>query len=844
MNQINVPTTKLSSITNGLVTNTAPSFIVGGVVTTDLGSYDTGKSVTVQADGKILLGGSSRSYPNSNQDFALVRYNTDGSLDLSFDSDGKVTTNLSYSTGTSVAVQTDGKILLGGNSLSIDRHNSFTLVRYNPDGSLDLNFDNDGIVTTNTNESYATNISVAVQTDGKILLGGTTSYNFTLVRYNPDGSLDLSFDGDGKVNTDLGNSTGSSVAMQADGKILLGGSSWNSGTFYFALARYNSDGSLDLSFDGDGIVTTGVGVHGYDAGWSVSVQADGKILLGGSSNGDFTLVRYNTDGSLDVSFDGDGIVTTSIGANPSDNSVTVQADGKILLGGTTGFSNRSFTLVRYNTDGSLDSSFSDDGKVSTDLGSARSVFVQADGKILLGGDNNDDNPAYMHNGNGNGKSYDFVLARYNTDGSLDNSFNPNPVSTLNSKSGYHENGAPVVLDSTVQIYDAELAAQGNYNGASVTLARHGGSNAEDVFSGGGQLKFNGSRAVLSGVNIGTVSNSNGTLNINFNSNATQTRVDDVLSLIAYRNTTDNPPTPITAAVQIDWLFNDGNTGAQGTGDKLTTTGAINVNILGNPDEVIGTTGNDFLSWGGDWSQAFKMYGFAGNDKLYGGPHNDTLDSGEGNDTLDGGPGKDSMLGGLGDDTYYDTYYKVYGGDVVTENQNEGTDTLFSRRSYILPANVENLTLYGRKLFSNGEGNDLANTLIGNAYDNSLSSGAGADSLIGGLGADTLSGGLGADIFIYNYATETTRDTIVDFSHAQGDKINLAAIDANTALKGNNAFAAPTVGGAFSGTFAHPGELYFDQTAHILYGNNDADSTADFSIMVIGVSNLVAADFLL
>ena len=178
--------------------------------------------------------------------------------------------------------------------------------------------------------------------------------------------------------------------------------------------------------------------------------------------------------------------------------------------------------------------------------------------------------------------------------------------------------------------------------------------------------------------------------------------------------------------------------------------------------------------------------------------------------------------------------------MVVENLNEGTDTIKSRSVYYhLPANVENLRLIGLHSI-NGKGNALANTLIGNNNDNHLSGGAGADRLIGGLGADTFEFNSKAETGI----TTTTRDIIIDFHYSQGDKINLSAIDANTTFAGNNAFSALTVGDTFSGVFANPGELYFDQTAHILYGNNDADSKADFSIKVMGVSSLAAADFVL
>ncbi len=852
MGQTTVPTAKLNNSTDTIAANTAPSFAVGGIVTTKVsGSNDQGYSVAVQADGKILLGGLSLDNHHTH-DFALVRYNSDGSLDTGFGGDGIVTTELGRADewGLSVTMQTDGKILLSGFSIKKRGYDyEFALVRYNNDGSLDLSFAGDGKVTTDVSNGDDYGQSVIVQADGKILLGGridNSGNHYGLVRYNNDGSLDTDFGDNGKVTADLYvNYFGNSIAEQTDGKILLGGIGIvnNSTNDDFALLRYNTDGSLDTSFGGNGKVTTDMS-NNTDYGYSVTVQADGKILFAGTSyndkngNNNFAIVRYNSDGSLDTSFGGDGIVTTDMGLNSNygsyGNSVTVQADGKILLGGTSphvggSSSDSDFVLVRYNPDGSLDLSFDGDGKVITDEGFGNnygsSVTVQADGKILLGGFSN-----YIKGNRGF-----FALVRYNSNGALDNSFNP--VNTLNSQPSHSENSAAVVLDNTVQIYDAELAGQGNYNGASITLMRHGGANAGDVFSGSGLLSFRGSDAFLSGANIGTVSNSNGTLSIIFNSKATPARVDAVLSSIDYRNTTNNPPTPSDTShpVQIDWIFNDGNTGTQGTGEALTATGSSIINILANYDELVGTTGNDVLR---ARSLTAKIYGFAGNDILYGrhGSAQDILDGGEGNDTLNGRLGVDSLLGGLGDDLY--SVDRV--SDVVIENLDEGTDTIISSsKVYNLPANVENLTLTGSHSIY-GKGNDLANTLIGNDQDNRLT---------GGAGADTVSGGLGADIFKFNTVTETgvtetTRDSIVDFSRDQGDKINLAAIDANTALKGNNAFAAPTEGGAFSDTFANPGELYFDQSTNILYGNNDADSMADFSIKLAGVSSLAAEDFAL
>ena len=203
-------------------------------------------------------------------EFALTRYNTDGSLDTSFDGDGKVTTAIgsSYAVAYSVAIQADGKIVAGGYSADASDHDVFTLARYNPDGSLDTSFDGDGITTTTIMGSVgAVVFSVALQADGKIVAAGYTTNgiqtDFALARFNPDGSLDAGFGDDGTLSTSIGseNDAAASVAIQADGKIVAAGSSDSGGYGRFALASYNTDGSLDSSFDGDGMLTTSFGTR-------------------------------------------------------------------------------------------------------------------------------------------------------------------------------------------------------------------------------------------------------------------------------------------------------------------------------------------------------------------------------------------------------------------------------------------------------------------------------------------------------------------------------------------------------------------------------------------------------
>ena len=294
-----------------------------------------------------------------------------------------------------------------------------------------------------------------------------------------------------------------------------------------------------------------------------------------------------------------------------------------------------------------------------------------------------------------------------------------------------------------------------------------------------------------------------------------------------------------------------------------TAGSQASDLTGNEldNTLTGNNGDNKLTGG---SGLDSLHGNSGNDQLAGGSDNDSLNGGLGNDVLDGGSGNDSLIGGAGNDTYLvDSLNDVIiesGATTASARANatatSGIDTVKSTVSWALGANLENLILAGSA--ANGTGNDFANTLAGNAVNNNLTGGAGMDTLLGnngndtltgGAGKDILTGGSGADIFKLpalsdSGITSTSRDTIKDFKAIQGDKIDLSAIDANTVTAGNDAFSTFKAGGTFSSAFHNPGELYFDKNSHILYGNNDADTSADFSILLTGVSSLGAGDFIL
>ena len=253
---------------------------------------------------------------------------------------------------------------------------------------------------------------MAIQANGKIVaVGEDGNGEFALARYNPNGSLDASFSGDGRQTTDFTLYTAdeaNAVVLQADGKIVAVGGSRAEEFGDFALARYNPNGSLDPSFSGDGMQTPNLGFPDFANG--AAIQPDGKTVAVGLAGGeldsqDFALARLNVDGSLDASFSGDGEQRTDFGGTEFANGVAIQSDGKIVaVGRVDGATGRDFALARYNANGSLDASFSGDGKRSTNFegfDDASAVAIQADGKIVAVG------RTFGTNG-----TAEFALARY------------------------------------------------------------------------------------------------------------------------------------------------------------------------------------------------------------------------------------------------------------------------------------------------------------------------------------------------------------------------------------------------------------------------------------------------
>jgi uncharacterized delta-60 repeat protein len=382
-----------------------PSFGGTGKVTINFAALDDyGHAVAIQNDGKIV--GVGQADVGGDFNWALIRLNTNGSLDGTFGVGGKVTTNMgdAQDSANDVAIQTDGKIVVVGNAATTGGSANFIIARYSSTGVLDAAFGTAGITSTNVSGT-GNNIanSVAIQSDGKIVVVGLSGGNrFGVVRYTTSGVLDGSFGSGGIVITDVSGSGAFSIAtdvvIQTDGKIVVAGYTTLGGVLTFAVARYNANGALDVTFGAGGISTTHIGVGSNDIASGVGLQLDGKIIVFGSSqpaigNGKFAVVRYTTNGVLDTTFGTSGITLASVGTVDNNSGrVTIQVDDKIVGVGTAVFPLvDNFTVLRYTRDGILDTTFGGTGFVTTNFNNADEalgVAIQPDNKIVaIGGAN-------------------------------------------------------------------------------------------------------------------------------------------------------------------------------------------------------------------------------------------------------------------------------------------------------------------------------------------------------------------------------------------------------------------------------------------------------------------------
>ena len=377
-------------------------------------SQDNASAVAVQTDGKIVLAGTVYNGATGTYDFGLARFNPNGSPDLSFGGAGVVATDFSGrdDSGYGVAIQSDGKLVVAGESSDPATGNSdFALARYNADGTPDTGFGGAGTGQVLTDLGvYDSWRGVALQADGKIVVAGQHKPNpdasdIAVGRYLQGGSLDPSFNATGIVLTDIGMwEIGWDLALQQDDKAVVVGSSWgpNFNPVRGVLARYLADGTLDSSFGTAGRVLTNLGNGGFDYGVAVALRRadgseDGRIVIAGQ----FGVARFNADGGLDSGFSDDGIMDDSSNTGAA---VAIRGDGRILVAGQRA---GDFGLALYNSSGNLATHCSA-AEIATDFAghgdSATAMAFQSDGKLVVGGFAD------------SGTDWDFAAARYRGSG--------------------------------------------------------------------------------------------------------------------------------------------------------------------------------------------------------------------------------------------------------------------------------------------------------------------------------------------------------------------------------------------------------------------------------------------
>lgn len=379
------------------------TFDSDGIVSTSLsGNPAVFSNIIAQPDEKIIAVG----YKDQNTDWSapydvlMVRYLEDGSPDTTFGTDGIYTASINGTDGRfyAAALQPDGKIIAVGYSVN-GGQKAFLVTRFNSDGSLDTTFGSSGITTSSFGAGGDVAYDVAIQEDGKIVVAGSVEatsgsylYDFVIARYTDAGVLDTTFNSTGYAIVSLKSDArdyAKNVAIQSDGKIIATGpvETGNfTNSFNVATIRLTSAGMLDTSFNGSGIAPFyGTGSSSNEGG--MAIQNDGKIVVATIiSSVDIGAVRYNTDGSADTIFS-----TADFGSTDTVKDATLQPDGKFVVTGFKYDSSISYDpfVVRYNTNGTLDTTFSGDGLTYTNIGTdtdyGNSVAIQPDGQILVAG---------------------------------------------------------------------------------------------------------------------------------------------------------------------------------------------------------------------------------------------------------------------------------------------------------------------------------------------------------------------------------------------------------------------------------------------------------------------------
>lgn len=366
-----------------------PTFGVGGRIARDFETPIYIRGAAVQSDGKIVLVGLIQN--GATRDFLVIRLNANGDYDTTFGTSGIVYTDISgrYDDPNAVGIQSDGKIVVAGTSIS-GGWGDMAFVRYMPNGTLDTTFDGDGILLLNSFPALVGDsiTTLLIQPDGKILGGGRVDTDFLIARVNLDGTLDQSFGTGGIVvtNSSVFADNLADLAILPDGKILAMG-----GSGRCVAARYNPNGSLDAAYGAAGLFIMNTGF--YTECKAIAVQIDGKAVVSGhASNGrnQWLVARLNANGTLDTTFGASGLVISNVSQSSWDNftDIAVQPDGKILATGGSGGNNEyDFAIARFTADGVADPSFAANGislSVTSGNESATRALIYGDKLIVLG----------------------------------------------------------------------------------------------------------------------------------------------------------------------------------------------------------------------------------------------------------------------------------------------------------------------------------------------------------------------------------------------------------------------------------------------------------------------------
>ncbi|HYO10425.1 MAG TPA: hypothetical protein VER17_15760 [Tepidisphaeraceae bacterium] len=686
-------------------------------------------------------------------------------------------------------------------------------------GDLDNAFSGDGIAIFNhSGFSVESGDAVAVQADGKVVVAGATgsgsaSGDVLLLRYKTDGTLDDTFDGDGKVITDLPTNVRiDAVAIGADGKILVGGAIDQASTWDWFLARYNANGTPDNTFDTDGYLTRDFFNLGYgDELHAISVQADGKILATGVATGPSTsemaTVRFNTNGSLDTTFDGDGVaIMDFFGGVDYASDVLAQSDGKILVvgGSVPSGGYRQFVLVRYNANGTPDTTFDGDGKASTNFGVsafAREVARQSDGKYVVGGLVGTD-----------GSAMNWAVARYNANGSIDTTFGAGGTNSVP--------GSTVLPDVHGHVFlGYGIAVQ-----------------ADDKIVFGGDVEDPASTNSYTGV---VRYNANGTLDATFGAGGK--RITDVGAVSGgFSGTSAGADLALAPDGKILVSGNDYRSGSSGdltvlryhavsvaepTGTASLSSGVLTVTGTSGPDVVsLAYSGGTFTATVNGTPFSFtdpvgsiSVSLLAGADvlNLNGGVPGGSVDLGDGADSVSlsaaNGPGTVTVVGGAGNDTLTRAT-----GAVLNVNFNGGADT--DTLTYNAAATGTETTVT-----TSGVTDATAGTITYAALESlTVNAGDGNDTvkLDSATVPVTVNGGLGNDSLYLAYAGGNLASVSAPVTYAGGDGTAdlLWLFDDLVGLGSTYSIAANTVSRSGFGGASHSAtESVF------LYGQSNANT---------------------